>query len=117
MILRKGDVDFWSSNGSGFGVLKTEIGIHTLVTRASVSSSNCGQVGLKGFNVNNVLLKLHFPPPFGDRQPESLTTGLLLRARICITGAFTIVFLYAPKVNSSFPTYLSDRLVGRSLYT
>ncbi|KAF6155207.1 hypothetical protein GIB67_019733 [Kingdonia uniflora] len=29
-------------------------------------------------------------------QPESLTTGLLLGARICITEAFAVVFLYAP---------------------
>jgi len=32
-------------------------------------------------------------------QSPSVTTVLLFGARICITGTFTIVFIYAPEVS------------------
>ncbi|KAG9142323.1 hypothetical protein Leryth_026953 [Lithospermum erythrorhizon] len=39
--------------------------------------------------------------PLVFHQPESTTTGLLFGARICITGTFTIVYIYAPEASQN----------------
>ncbi|XP_043713994.1 organic cation/carnitine transporter 7 [Telopea speciosissima] len=39
--------------------------------------------------------------PLMFHQPEALTTSLLFGARICITGTFTVIYIYAPEV---YPT-------------
>lgn len=40
-----------------------------------------------------------FLMPLVVEQPQSLTTCLLFGARVCITGTFTIVYIYAPEVS------------------
>ncbi|GER28318.1 solute carrier family 22 member 2 [Striga asiatica] len=47
--------------------------------------------------------------PLTFHQPQSLTTGLLFGARICITGTFTIVYIYAPEI---YPTSVRTTGVG-----
>ncbi|KAL1569898.1 Organic cation/carnitine transporter 7 [Salvia divinorum] len=47
--------------------------------------------------------------PLVVEQPESLTTGLLFGARVCITGTFTIVYIYAPEL---YPTSVRTTGVG-----
>lgn len=47
--------------------------------------------------------------PLVFHQPQSLTTGLLFGARICITGTFSIVYIYAPEI---YPTSLRSTGVG-----
>ncbi|KAB1213095.1 Organic cation/carnitine transporter 7 [Morella rubra] len=47
--------------------------------------------------------------PLVFHQPESLTTALLFGARICITAAFTVVYIYAPEV---YPTSVRTTGVG-----
>ncbi|KAF8407375.1 hypothetical protein HHK36_006506 [Tetracentron sinense] len=47
--------------------------------------------------------------PLVFHQPEILTTGLLFGARICITGTFTIVYIYAPEI---YPTSVRTTGVG-----
>ncbi|KAF8407385.1 hypothetical protein HHK36_006516 [Tetracentron sinense] len=47
--------------------------------------------------------------PLVFHQPEILTTGLLFGARICITGTFTIVYIYAPEI---YPTSVRATGVG-----
>ncbi|GAA0185373.1 secondary carrier transporter [Lithospermum erythrorhizon] len=47
--------------------------------------------------------------PLVFHQPESTTTGLLFGARICITGTFTIVYIYAPEL---YPTSVRSTGVG-----
>ncbi|KAL6548744.1 Organic cation/carnitine transporter 7 [Orobanche gracilis] len=37
--------------------------------------------------------------PLMFHQPQSLTTGLLFGARICITGTFTVIYIYAPEIS------------------
>ncbi|KAL6548739.1 hypothetical protein OROGR_008505 [Orobanche gracilis] len=39
--------------------------------------------------------------PLMFHQPQSLTTGLLFGARICITGTFTVIYIYAPEANKT----------------
>ncbi|KAL6587064.1 Organic cation/carnitine transporter 7 [Orobanche minor] len=38
--------------------------------------------------------------PLMFHQPQSLTTGLLFGARICITGTFTVIYIYAPEISN-----------------
>ncbi|KAF9603101.1 hypothetical protein IFM89_033826 [Coptis chinensis] len=47
--------------------------------------------------------------PLVFEQSESLTTGLLFGARMCIMGAFTIVYIYAPEI---YPTSVRSTGVG-----
>ncbi|CAI9786776.1 unnamed protein product [Fraxinus pennsylvanica] len=47
--------------------------------------------------------------PLVFHQPQSLTTGLLFGARICITATFSIVYIYAPEI---YPTSLRSTGVG-----
>ncbi|KAK4854958.1 hypothetical protein QYF36_002736 [Acer negundo] len=47
--------------------------------------------------------------PLLFHQPQGLTTTLLFGARICITGTFTIVFIYAPEI---YPTSIRTTGVG-----
>ncbi|XP_068638869.1 organic cation/carnitine transporter 7-like [Aristolochia californica] len=47
--------------------------------------------------------------PLLYQQPELLTTALLFVARICITGTFTIVYVYAPEI---YPTSVRSTGVG-----
>ncbi|GFP79196.1 organic cation/carnitine transporter 7 [Phtheirospermum japonicum] len=47
--------------------------------------------------------------PLIFHQPQSITTGLLFGARICITGTFTIVYIYAPEI---YPTSVRTTGVG-----
>ncbi|KAL5718029.1 Organic cation/carnitine transporter 7 [Ranunculus cassubicifolius] len=47
--------------------------------------------------------------PLVYQQSETLTTALLFGARICITGTFTIVYIYAPEV---YPTSVRTTGVG-----
>lgn len=47
--------------------------------------------------------------PLMIHQPQSLTTGLLFGARICITATFTIVYIYAPEL---YPTSVRTTGVG-----
>ncbi|XP_073143731.1 organic cation/carnitine transporter 7 [Henckelia pumila] len=47
--------------------------------------------------------------PLVIHQPQSLTTGLLFGARICITATFTIVYIYAPEL---YPTSVRTTGVG-----
>lgn len=39
--------------------------------------------------------------PLAFHQPEGLTTILLFGARVCITGTFTVAYIYAPEVTHS----------------
>ncbi|KAL6587061.1 Organic cation/carnitine transporter 7 [Orobanche minor] len=47
--------------------------------------------------------------PLMFHQPQSLTTGLLFGARICITGTFTVIYIYAPEI---YPTSMRTTGVG-----
>ncbi|PIA51591.1 hypothetical protein AQUCO_01100445v1 [Aquilegia coerulea] len=47
--------------------------------------------------------------PLVFHQSETLTTALLFGARICITGTFTIVYIYAPEI---YPTSIRTTGVG-----
>ncbi|XVF74908.1 hypothetical protein PTKIN_Ptkin13bG0148000 [Pterospermum kingtungense] len=47
--------------------------------------------------------------PLVFHQPQSLTTGLLFGARICITATFTVVYIYAPEI---YPTSVRSTGVG-----
>ncbi|XP_028776853.1 organic cation/carnitine transporter 7 [Neltuma alba] len=47
--------------------------------------------------------------PLVFHLPEGLATGLLFGARICITGSFTIVYIYAPEI---YPTSVRATGVG-----
>ncbi|KAK4856990.1 hypothetical protein QYF36_023436 [Acer negundo] len=47
--------------------------------------------------------------PLLFHQPQGLTTILLFGARICITGTFTIVYIYAPEI---YPTSVRTTGVG-----
>ncbi|XP_073064901.1 organic cation/carnitine transporter 7 [Primulina eburnea] len=47
--------------------------------------------------------------PLMIHQPQSLTTGLLFGARICITATFTVVYIYAPEL---YPTSVRTTGVG-----
>ncbi|KAG9450149.1 hypothetical protein H6P81_010114 [Aristolochia fimbriata] len=47
--------------------------------------------------------------PLLHHQPELLTTSFLFVARICITGTFTIVYIYAPEI---YPTSVRTTGVG-----
>ncbi|KAK9281364.1 hypothetical protein L1049_004264 [Liquidambar formosana] len=47
--------------------------------------------------------------PLVVHQPEGLTTALLFGARMCITGSFTIVYIYAPEI---YPTSVRTTGVG-----
>ncbi|XP_026458166.1 organic cation/carnitine transporter 7-like [Papaver somniferum] len=47
--------------------------------------------------------------PLMFHQPENLTTALLFGARICITGTFTVVYIYAPEI---YPTSIRTTGVG-----
>ncbi|XXG79466.1 hypothetical protein AAC387_Pa09g0525 [Persea americana] len=47
--------------------------------------------------------------PLLVHQPEILTTGLLFGARMCITGTFTVVYIYAPEI---YPTSVRTTGVG-----
>ncbi|KAK3206630.1 hypothetical protein Dsin_020676 [Dipteronia sinensis] len=47
--------------------------------------------------------------PLLFHQPQGLTTTLLFGARICITGTFTIVYIYAPEI---YPTSVRTTGVG-----
>ncbi|KAF5201817.1 organic cation/carnitine transporter [Thalictrum thalictroides] len=50
-----------------------------------------------------------FLPPLVKHQSEIMKTALLFGARICITGTFTIVFIYAPEI---YPTSIRTTGVG-----
>ncbi|XP_042020959.1 organic cation/carnitine transporter 7-like [Salvia splendens] len=50
-----------------------------------------------------------FLMPLVVQQPQSLTTCLLFGARVCITGTFTIVYIYAPEL---YPTSVRTTGVG-----
>ncbi|MBA0569155.1 hypothetical protein Golob_006610, partial [Gossypium lobatum] len=47
--------------------------------------------------------------PLVVHQPQSLTTGLLFGARICITASFTVMYIYAPEI---YPTSVRSTGVG-----
>lgn len=47
--------------------------------------------------------------PLAFHQPEGLTTILLFGARVCITGTFTVAYIYAPEV---YPTSVRSTGVG-----
>lgn len=47
--------------------------------------------------------------PLLFHQPKVLTTSLLFGARICITGTFTVVYIYAPEI---YPTFIRTTGVG-----
>ncbi|MCL7040529.1 hypothetical protein MKW94_003581 [Papaver nudicaule] len=47
--------------------------------------------------------------PLMFHQPENITTALLFGARICITGTFTVVYIYAPEI---YPTSIRTTGVG-----
>ncbi|KAL5747058.1 hypothetical protein ACOSP7_024060 [Xanthoceras sorbifolium] len=47
--------------------------------------------------------------PLLFHQPQGLTTVLLFGARICITGTFTVVYIYAPEI---YPTSVRTTGVG-----
>ncbi|CAL0323662.1 unnamed protein product [Lupinus luteus] len=50
-----------------------------------------------------------FPLPLIFHLPKGLTTGLLFRARICITTTFTIMYIYAPEI---YPTSVRTTGMG-----
>ncbi|KAL6548736.1 Organic cation/carnitine transporter 7 [Orobanche gracilis] len=53
--------------------------------------------------------------PLMFHQPQSLTTGLLFGARICITGTFTVIYIYAPEEQNIGRIIGDDGLVGNLL--
>ncbi|KAJ0021401.1 hypothetical protein Pint_32415 [Pistacia integerrima] len=49
--------------------------------------------------------------PLLFQQSEGLTTGLLFGARICISGSFTIVYIYAPEVREEFMSCFHGKFI------
>lgn len=49
--------------------------------------------------------------PLLFQQSGGLTTGLLFGARICISGTFTIVYIYAPEVSEEFMSFFHRKCI------
>lgn len=66
-----------------------------------LSAATVDKLGRKISMAAMFFLCFIFLIPLVVQQPQSLTTGLLFGARVCITGSFTIVYIYAPEVRRS----------------
>uniref|UniRef100_A0A1D1Y3B9 Organic cation/carnitine transporter 7 n=2 Tax=Anthurium amnicola TaxID=1678845 RepID=A0A1D1Y3B9_9ARAE len=67
------------------------------------------KVGRKLSMAAMFLVSFIFLLPLIFHQSEVVTTGLLFGARICITGSFTIVYIYAPEI---YPTSVRTTGIG-----
>ncbi|KAL8043663.1 hypothetical protein ABFX02_09G128054 [Erythranthe guttata] len=74
-----------------------------------LSAATVDKFGRKNSMAAMFLVCFIFLLPLVFHQPQSLTTGLLFGARICITGTFTILYIYAPEV---YPTSVRTTGVG-----
>lgn len=63
-----------------------------------LSAATVDKLGRKNSMAAMFFLCFIFLLPLAFHQPQSLTTALLFGARICITGTFTILYIYAPEV-------------------
>ncbi|KAF6155201.1 hypothetical protein GIB67_019727 [Kingdonia uniflora] len=75
----------------------------------SFAAVTVDRVGRKVSMSAMFFLSCIFLLPLVFHQQESLTIGLLFGARICITGTFTIVYIYAPEI---YPTSVRTTGVG-----
>ncbi|KAL7140599.1 hypothetical protein ABFS83_09G129800 [Erythranthe nasuta] len=74
-----------------------------------LSAVTVDKLGRKNSMAAMFLVCFIFLLPLVFHQPQSLTTGLLFGARICITGTFTILYIYAPEL---YPTSVRTTGVG-----
>ncbi|KAI3455753.1 hypothetical protein Pfo_012416 [Paulownia fortunei] len=74
-----------------------------------LSAATVDKLGRKISMAAMFFLCFIFLLPLVFHQPQSLTTVLLFGARICITGTFTIVYIYAPEL---YPTSARTTGVG-----
>ncbi|KAL7100467.1 hypothetical protein ACP275_09G147000 [Erythranthe tilingii] len=74
-----------------------------------LSAATVDKLGRKNSMAAMFLVCFIFLLPLVFHQPQSLTTGLLFGARICITGTFTILYIYAPEL---YPTSVRTTGVG-----
>lgn len=74
-----------------------------------LSAATVDKLGRKNSMATMFFLCFIFLIPLVVQQPQSLTTGLLFGARVCITGTFTIVYIYAPEL---YPTSVRTTGVG-----
>ncbi|CAA2977566.1 organic cation carnitine transporter 7-like [Olea europaea subsp. europaea] len=74
-----------------------------------LSAATVDKLGRKMSMSTMFFLCSMFLLPLMFHQPQSLTTGLLFGARICITATFSIVYIYAPEI---YPTSLRSTGVG-----
>ncbi|XP_050380941.1 organic cation/carnitine transporter 7 isoform X2 [Argentina anserina] len=74
-----------------------------------ISAATVDRLGRKLSMSGMFFLCCIFLLPLLVHQPEGLTTALLFGARICITGTFTIVYIYAPEI---YPTSVRTTGVG-----
>lgn len=63
-----------------------------------ISAAIVDKLGRKVSMASMFFVCFIFLLPLVFHLPQSITTGLLFGARICISGTFTIVYIYAPEV-------------------
>lgn len=74
-----------------------------------LSATIVDKVGRKLSMASMFFLCCIFLLPLAFEQPQSVTTGLLFGARICITVTFTVIYIYAPEI---YPTSIRATGVG-----
>ncbi|XP_077222479.1 major facilitator superfamily protein [Tasmannia lanceolata] len=74
-----------------------------------LSAAVVDRVGRKLSMSTMFILGCIFLLPLVFHQPAGMTTALLFGARICITGTFTVVYIYAPEI---YPTSVRTTGVG-----
>lgn len=74
-----------------------------------LSAATVDKLGRKLSMASMFFLSFIFVLPLVFHLPQNITTGLLFGARICISGTFTIVYIYAPEI---YPTSIRSTGVG-----
>ncbi|XP_042491234.1 organic cation/carnitine transporter 7-like [Macadamia integrifolia] len=83
------------------GQLAFELNVLSEFPGVLLSAVTVDRIGRKASMSLMFFISCIFLLPLMFHQPEALTTSLLFGARICITGTFTIIYIYAPEV---YPT-------------
>ncbi|ONK70638.1 uncharacterized protein A4U43_C05F35820 [Asparagus officinalis] len=93
------------------GVLYKDVFITSLaeIPGLILSAAIVDRVGRKMSMATMLFISCIFLVPLLFHQKEVLTTALLFGARMCISGSFTIVYIYAPEV---YPTSVRSSGVG-----
>ncbi|XP_051135958.1 organic cation/carnitine transporter 7 isoform X2 [Andrographis paniculata] len=74
-----------------------------------LSAATVDKLGRKLSMASMFFLSFIFLLPLATHLPQNLTTALLFGARICISGTFTVVYIYAPEI---YPTSMRSTGVG-----